>query len=48
MARKTALKVIDQNDEQSEPREGTRSRAVNNHLKLKIDDLKTFEPFIQS
>ena len=45
MARKTALKVVDQNDEQSETREGTISnKPVNNTLRIKIDDLKTFEP----
>jgi predicted ribonuclease YlaK len=41
MARKTALKIVDQNDEQSEP---ARQKLINNTLKVKIDDLKTFEP----
>jgi predicted ribonuclease YlaK len=41
MARKTALKIVDQNDEQSEP---ARQKSINNTLKVKIDDLKTFEP----
>jgi len=41
MARKTALKVVNENDEQSEP---TRQQRVNNTLKIRLDDLKTFEP----
>jgi phosphate starvation-inducible protein PhoH len=43
MARKTAvaLKAVDQNDEHSEP---ARQQRVNNTLKIRLDDLKTFEP----
>ena len=45
MARKTALKVVNDNDEQSEP---TRQQRVNNTLRIKIDDLKTFEPLTEN
>lgn len=48
MARKpTNLKVIEH--EESEPREGTRnSKVINNTLKVRIDDLKTFEPLTEN
>ena len=43
MARKTALKTVD--NEQGEKVEKPRElRAVNNSLKIRIDDLKTFDP----
>lgn len=45
MARRTALKVIDQNDENSEP---LKQRAVNNTLRIRIDDLKTFPPLTEN
>lgn len=43
MARKTALKVVD-NNESCEPKETNQRSKPNNHLKLRLDDLKTFEP----
>lgn len=45
MARRTALKVIDQNDENSEP---LKQRVVNNTLRIRIDDLKTFPPLTEN
>lgn len=45
MARRTALKVIDQNDENSEP---LKQRVVNNTLRIRIDDLKTFSPLTEN
>jgi phosphate starvation-inducible protein PhoH len=41
-----AAKSINKDNEQGEPRENTRSLkpVVNNSLKIRIDDLKTFEP----
>jgi phosphate starvation-inducible protein PhoH len=48
MARKpTNLKVIE--NEESEPREATRNnKPINNVLKLRIDDLKTFSPLTEN
>ena len=43
MVRKTALKVVD-NNESCEPKETTQRSKPNNHLRLRLDDLKTFEP----
>ena len=43
MARKAAIKTVD--NEQGEKFEKPRElRAVNNSLKIRIDDLKTFDP----
>ena len=43
MARKAStLKVVD--NEPSEPKEINQRKPVSNHLKLRIDDLKTFQP----
>ena len=44
MARKaaTSLKVVE--NEQSEPKENNSRKQVSNHLRLRIDDLKTFQP----
>lgn len=44
MARKATLKVVDPYDEQSEPAK----RLVNNTLRIRIDDLKTFEPLTEN
>jgi len=44
MARKTALTIID--NEKSEPKQNP--RQISNHLKLRIDDLKTFEPLTEN
>jgi phosphate starvation-inducible protein PhoH len=49
MARKAAIKTATEQTETSvEPREGTRSKAVSNALKIRIDDLKTFDPLTEN
>ena len=49
MARKSTLKVIETMETNNEPREGTRStRQVNNTLKIRLDDLKTFDPLTEN
>jgi predicted ribonuclease YlaK len=45
MARKPSATKTLENEEHCEPREGTRSnKPINNSLKIRIDDLKTFDP----
>lgn len=46
MARKAPIKTVD--NEHSEPRESSRVKPINNSLKIRIDDLKTFNPLTEN
>jgi predicted ribonuclease YlaK len=49
MARKSPLKAVVDNEEPIEPREGIRSnKPLTNSLKIRLDDLKTFQPLTEN